>query len=134
MLTLKKSFNVSVTESVRHPLAFSLTENPNVVMKDGVPYVDRLHKRYNVSETVHKLPDEVVAIESAVKPRKKPENLASSQGPSTSQDKNERGNEDEPEKKKRKIPKRPELMYLRDPKKKKEEQAPNMKQRGRGPY
>ncbi|KAL6723608.1 hypothetical protein Aduo_018592 [Ancylostoma duodenale] len=29
--------------------------------------------------------------------------------------------------KKRKIPKRPALMYLRDPKKKKEEQAPHMK-------
>ncbi|RCN42221.1 integrase core domain protein [Ancylostoma caninum] len=61
-----------------------------------------------------------------LKPRKKPENLASSQGRKRARN--------EPEKKKRKIPKRPELMYLRDPKKKKEEQAPNMKQRGRGPY
>ncbi|KAL6738968.1 hypothetical protein Aduo_012464 [Ancylostoma duodenale] len=66
-----------------------------------------------------------------LKPRKKPENFASSQGPTTSQDKNER-NDDETEKKKRKIPKRPELMYLWDPMQK-EEQAPNVKQRGRGP-
>lgn len=50
------------------------------------------------------------------------------------QEKDERKDEGEPERKKRKLPKRPELMYLRDPKKKKEQQAPHMKQRGRGPH
>ncbi|EYC22122.1 hypothetical protein Y032_0018g3729 [Ancylostoma ceylanicum] len=65
MLVLKKSFNVSIAESVGHPLAFPLMENPDVVMKDRVPYVEHLHKNYNVNETAHNLPDEVVAIESA---------------------------------------------------------------------
>ncbi|VDP44412.1 unnamed protein product [Heligmosomoides polygyrus] len=40
----------------------------------------------------------------------------------------------EPTAKKKKLPKRPDVMYLRDPKKKREEQAPKMKQKGRGPY
>ncbi|VDP58941.1 unnamed protein product [Heligmosomoides polygyrus] len=40
--------------------------------------------------------------------------------------------DDEPAAKKRKLPKRPEVMYLRDPKAKRAEHAPYMKQRGRG--
>ncbi|VDP06090.1 unnamed protein product [Heligmosomoides polygyrus] len=40
----------------------------------------------------------------------------------------------EPTAKMKKLPKRPDVMYLRDPKKKREEQAPKMKQKGRGPY
>ncbi|VDO93780.1 unnamed protein product [Heligmosomoides polygyrus] len=35
---------------------------------------------------------------------------------------------------KKKPPKRPSVMYVRDSKKKREEQASNMKQKGRGPY
>ncbi|EYB90436.1 hypothetical protein Y032_0220g2522 [Ancylostoma ceylanicum] len=68
MLVLKQKFNVSISESAGYPLAFPSTENFDlnniIVMKDRVPYVERLHRLYVVKDTKLNLPDELVAIES----------------------------------------------------------------------
>ncbi|KAL6743709.1 hypothetical protein Aduo_016721 [Ancylostoma duodenale] len=69
MLFLKKDFNVSISESSMYPLAFPLAENfkprNSILMKDRVPYVERLHRKYHVTDIKPDLPDEVVVIESA---------------------------------------------------------------------
>ncbi|RCN35073.1 hypothetical protein ANCCAN_19080 [Ancylostoma caninum] len=69
MLFLKKDFNVSISESAMHPIAFPLAEHfkpyNSMLMKDRVPYLERLHTKYHVTDVEPDLPDEVVVIESA---------------------------------------------------------------------
>ncbi|KAK6757997.1 hypothetical protein RB195_015673 [Necator americanus] len=57
----RKGMNIS--ETVGHPLAFPGNAEGDIVFKDRVPYLEWLHRNYNVSEAAPGLPDEIVAIQ-----------------------------------------------------------------------
>ncbi|CAJ0588154.1 unnamed protein product [Cylicocyclus nassatus] len=63
MVMLERFFNVRLHEGVTYPLAFPSPARPKLVLKDRVPYVEHLHKHFEVEKT-GRIPDEVVAAET----------------------------------------------------------------------